>query len=103
MGRTNNARFDLNGYREEWNDDDAVRHAGKKSHQPMTVILLLVGCEAMGCQRDNPAQNVETPTDKAAVAIERAINTPLEKAKAVDGTLQRAADRTAEQTQKAGE
>jgi hypothetical protein len=49
------------------------------------------------------ARDVATPAEKAAEAIERAINTPIEKAKAVEGTLQRAADRTAEQTQKAGE
>ena len=66
-------------------------------------VLMLVSCGAMGCQRDNPIGNVETQTDKAAEAIERAITTPIEKAKAVEGTLQRAADRTAERTQKAGE
>jgi len=69
----------------------------------MTVMLLLVCCEAMGCQRDNSAENVGTPADKAAEAIERTITTRIEKAKAVEGTLQRAADRTAEQTQNTGE
>jgi hypothetical protein len=75
----------------------------KQPARAMTVILLLVCCEAMGCQSDNPRENVDTPADKAAEAIERAITTPIEKAKAVEGTLQRAADRTAEQTQKADE
>jgi hypothetical protein len=69
----------------------------------ISVILIFACCGAMGCQRDNPTENVTTPAEKAAEAIERAINTPIEKAKAVEGTLQRAADRTAEQTQKASE
>jgi hypothetical protein len=53
--------------------------------------------------RETSTEKVETTTDKEAEAIERVINTPIEKAKGVEGTLQRAADRTAEQTQNAGE
>ena len=75
----------------------------KYTARTMTVMLLLVGCAIMGCQRDNPTENIETPADKAAEAIERTITTPIEKAKAVEETLQRAADRMTEQTQKAGE
>ena len=75
----------------------------KYTARTMTVMLLLVCCAAVGCQRDNPAENVGTPADKAAEAIEHTITTPIEKAKAVEGTLQRAAGRTAEQTRNAGE
>ncbi|MDQ6733979.1 MAG: hypothetical protein M3Z35_07660 [Nitrospirota bacterium] len=75
----------------------------RKISKVISVILMLACCCVMGCQREGTTEKVETPTDKAAEAIERVINTPIEKAKGVEGTLQRAADRTAEQTQKAGE
>lgn len=57
----------------------------------------------MGCRQESPPETVERPTDKAAASIEGIIQTPIEKAKAVEGTLQGAADRTANQIQKAGE
>ena len=75
----------------------------KQASRTISVITMLVCVCVMGCQRDNPTENVVTPTDKAAEAIERAITTPIEKAKAVEGTLPRAADQTAEQVEKAGE
>jgi hypothetical protein len=67
------------------------------------ISFALSCCMVMGCQRESPSEKVERPTDKAAEAIERIILTPIEKAKAVEETLQRAADRTANQTQHAGE
>jgi hypothetical protein len=67
------------------------------------VIPALLVCVAMGCGRESPAEKVDKPTDRAAEAVERAILTPMEKAKAVEGIVQGAADRTADQTQKAGE
>ena len=67
------------------------------------ITFALSCCVVMGCQRESPSEKVERPTDKAAAAIEATIHTPIEKAKAVEGTLQRAADRTANQTQKADE
>lgn len=75
----------------------------KQTTRVISVILMFASCEVMGCQRETPTEKVETPTDTVAEAIERAVHTPIEKAKGVEGTLQRAADRTAEQTHKAGE
>jgi hypothetical protein len=67
------------------------------------ISFALSCCVVMGCQRESPSEKVERPTDKAAAAIEKTIQTPIEKAKAVEGTLRGAAERTANQTQKAGE
>ncbi len=67
------------------------------------AMAFIVCFVAAGCRQDSPTEHVDKPTDKAAEAIERAITTPIEKAKAVESTLQKAADRTAEQSQKAGE
>ena len=75
----------------------------KQTARVISIILMLGSCEVMGCQRETSTEKVETTTDKEAEAIERVINTPIEKAKGVEGMLQRAADRTAEQTQNAGE
>jgi len=75
----------------------------KQTARALSIICMLVSCEVMGCQRETPTEKVEKARDTAAEAIERVINTPIEKAKAVEGTLQRAADRTAEQTQNSGE
>jgi hypothetical protein len=75
----------------------------KQAARVISIILMLGSCEVMGCQRDTLTEKVETTTDTEAEAIERIINTPIEKAKGAEGTLQRAADRTAEQTQNAGE
>ncbi|HKN87947.1 MAG TPA: hypothetical protein VJV04_13885 [Nitrospiraceae bacterium] len=75
----------------------------KQTAGTVSAVLMLVCFWSVGCQRDNPTENIATPTEKAAEAIERAIATPIEKAKAVEGTLQRAADRTAGQVEKAGE
>jgi hypothetical protein len=67
------------------------------------ITFALSCCVVMGCQRESPSENVKRPADKPAAAIEGTIHTPIEKAKAVEGTLQGAADRTANQTQKADE
>ena len=76
-----------------------MRHAAES----MFISFALSCCVVMGCQRESPSEKVERPTDKAAAGIEATIHTPIEKAKAVEGTLQRAADRTATETKKAGE
>lgn len=67
------------------------------------ISFALSCCMVMGCRRESPSEKVEQPTDKAAAAIEGTIHTPIEKAKAVEGTLQGAADSTVNHTQKAGE
>ncbi len=67
------------------------------------ISFALSCCVVIGCQQESPSENVKQQTDKAAEAIEHAINAPIEKAKAVEGTLQGAAEQTANQTQKAGE
>jgi hypothetical protein len=75
----------------------------KQTARVFSIIFMLGSYGVMGCQRETPTEKVEKVTDTAAEVIERAINTPIEKAKAVEGTLQRAADRTAEQTQNSSE
>jgi hypothetical protein len=76
-----------------------MRHAAER----IFIGFAFSCCVVMGCQRETSSENVERPTDKAAAAIEGTIHTPIEKAKAVEGTLQEAADRTENQIQKAGE
>jgi hypothetical protein len=76
-----------------------MRHAAES----IFIGFALSCCMVMGCRQESPSGTVERPTDKAAEAIERTIVTPIEKAKAVEGTLQGAADRTATHTQKADE
>ena len=74
-----------------------MRHAAER------IFISFAFCVVMGCQRETPSEKVERPTDKAAAAIEGTVHTPIEKAKAVEGTLQGAADRTGNHIQKAGE
>ena len=76
-----------------------MRHAAER----IFISFAFSCCVVMGCQRETPSEKVERPTDKAAAAIEGTVHTPIEKAKAVEGTLQGAADRTENHIQKAGE
>jgi hypothetical protein len=70
------------------------------------AILIVLGwftCTAAGCQREGPTEQIHNQAEKTAEVIERTLNTPIEKAKAVEGILQKSAERTAELSQQVGE
>ena len=67
------------------------------------VVLGWFTCAAAGCQREGPTEQLSNQSEKTTGAIERTLNTPIEKAKAVEGILQKSVERTAELSQQAGE
>jgi hypothetical protein len=69
----------------------------------MLIVLGSFMCAAAGCQREGPTEQIHSQAEKTAEAIERTLNTPIEKAKAVEGILQKSSERTTELTQQAGE
>lgn len=54
------------------------------------------------CEREH-VDYVDKPVENSAETIERSINTPIEKARALQELLKQSADRTAELSQQAGE
>ena len=64
------------------------------------VIVLGSFVLVTACRQESPVEKTDKPTDKAAEAIEHAIMTPIEKAKAVEGVVQGAAERTAAEASK---
>ena len=67
----------------------------------LVYVVLIVGM--LGCQRETPAEKTETQKKQPAGAVEQAaqqavdsIKTPMDKARGVEGTLEKAAEQTAD-------
>ena len=69
----------------------------------MLTVLGSFMCAAAGCQPEGPTEQIHNQAEKTAEVIERTLNTPIEKAKSVEGILQKSAERTAELSQQVGE
>ena len=68
------------------------------------ILAVILGVS--GCQRENPAEQSQTPQPPSVVgqAVRQsvdAIQTPMDKARGVEGTLSEAAGRTADRVQEA--
>ena len=68
----------------------------------LPVAVIVAGFSA--CQRDTPSDKAGSQSPRAAETVERAVQQtvdeikgPMDKARSVEGTLEQAADRTAEQ------
>jgi hypothetical protein len=70
---------------------------------PLSILVLMIGLS--GCPRENPveksqaSQPAPSVVDQAARLSVDAIQTPMDKARGVEGTLQDAAGRTADRIQ----
>jgi hypothetical protein len=60
------------------------------------VIAGVVGCGQEASKTNAPAAPSKTVTDSAGQAIVDSIKTPLDKARGVEGTLEKAAEKTAD-------
>ena len=78
-----------------------------RSHLLLLVyVVLIVGI--VGCQQETPAEKTGTQINQPTGAVEQAaqqaidsIKTPMDKARGVEGTLQKSAERTAEKVKEA--
>lgn len=68
----------------------------------LAVIVVGISSLSLGCQRDDKMEHADKSAEKAVEAIERHMTTPVERAKAVEGLVQKSAERP-EQSVKAGE
>jgi hypothetical protein len=72
----------------------------KLSHVLITVyLMLIVGIQ--GCQRETPVEKAQSAqpastVDRAAQQAVEAIKTPMDNARGVEGTLEKAAERQTE-------
>jgi hypothetical protein len=71
----------------------------------LLFVLLVV---LSGCQRETPVENAQSPqpasvADRAAQQAVDAIKTPMDKARGVEGTLEKAAERSAETVKEGGQ
>jgi len=74
-----------------------------KTHAPLVLTggLLVMGVSLFGCQRETPAEKAQPPqpnsaVDQAAQQAVDGIKTPMDKARGVEGTLEKSAERTAD-------
>jgi hypothetical protein len=76
-------------------------------NRPTVLLLMLVFTLGVyGCQRENPVETSRAPQPASAIdhAVRQsveAIQSPMDKARGVEGTLNDAADRTADRVQEA--
>ena len=76
-------------------------------NRPTCLLMVLVFTLGMaGCQRENPVERSQASqpasvVDQAVRQSVDAIQTPMDKARGVEGTLQDAASRTADRVQDA--
>ena len=77
---------------------------GYQQALPFSVLVLMVGLS--GCPRENPVEQSQTsqPTSVVDHAVRQSVDviqTPMDKARGVEGTLSDAADRTGDRVQEA--
>jgi hypothetical protein len=77
----------------------------KKRYQLFLVCSLLIA-SAFGCQRETPTEKTQPPqpasaVDQAAQQAVDAVKTPMDKARGVEGTLEKSAERTADRVNEA--
>ena len=72
----------------------------------LVCVVLVVGI--VGCQRDTPAEKTGAQNNQPAGVVEQAaqraidsINAPMDKARGVEGTLEKSAEQTAEKVKEA--
>lgn len=76
---------------------------GNQQVLSLSILVLMIGLS--GCPRENPVEKSQVPQPSPSVVDEavrqsvEAIQTPMDKARGVEGTLQDAAARTAERVQ----
>ncbi|OQW39567.1 MAG: hypothetical protein A4C66_11040 [Nitrospira sp. HN-bin3] len=73
---------------------------------PMLILVIMIGLN--GCQRETPVEKSQTSqapsvVDQAVRQSVDVIQTPMDKARGVEGTLSEAAGRTAERVQETGQ
>jgi hypothetical protein len=73
---------------------------------PLLILVLMIGLNA--CQRETPveksqASQAPSVVDQAVRQSVDVIQTPMDKARGVEGTLSEAAGRTAERVQETGQ
>ena len=81
-------------------------HRGRSQLLLVVYVVLIVG--AAGCQRETPAEKTGTQNTQPAGVVEQAaqqaidsIKTPMDKARAVEGTIEKSAEQTAEKVKEA--
>ena len=72
----------------------------RRIHVQLLSFVVLIG-ETIGCQRETPTEKTQPPqpassVDHAAEQTVDAIITPMDKARGVEGTLEKSAERTAD-------
>ena len=80
-----------------------------RSRFPLLVyVVLIVGIA--GCQRETPAGKTKAQNNQPAGAVEQAaqqaidsIKTPMDKARGVEGTLEKSAEQTADKVREAAQ
>jgi hypothetical protein len=72
----------------------------------LVYVILIVG--TVGCQQETPTGEAGTQNNQPAGVVEQAaqqainsINTPMDKARGVEGTLEKSAEQTAEKVKEA--
>lgn len=80
---------------------------GRRWTRMLSIVVLISG--VAGCQRENPVEKSQAPQPSSSV-VEQAvrqsvdvIQTPMDKARSVEGTLNEAASRTADRVQEGTE
>ncbi|HBR50986.1 MAG TPA: hypothetical protein DEA71_12975 [Nitrospira sp.] len=73
---------------------------------PLLILVLMIGLD--GCQRETPVEKSQAPQSSSVVdqAVRQsvdAIQTPMDKARGVERTLNEAAGHTADRVQEAGQ
>ncbi len=80
---------------------------GNQQVLSLSILVLMIGLS--GCPRENPVEKSQAPqpppsvVDQAVRQSVDAIQTPMDKARGVEGTLQDAAARTADRVQEGTE
>ena len=74
-----------------------------RSHVLLVVCVALIA-GMLGCQRETPADKAQPPqpasaVDQAAQQAVDAIKTPIDKARSVEGTVEKAAEQTADRVE----
>jgi hypothetical protein len=83
-------------------------HKGHSQFLLLVYMVLIVG--AVGCQRETPAEKTGTQNTQPGGVVEQAaqqaidsIKTPMDKARGVEGTLEKSAEQTAEKVKEAAQ